>query len=376
MTPDKLLCYFSRILNTSKHTSISAYAQLAQNLREAVERGEYTAGQLVASEHELARKHGLSRVTVRRATDLLIEEGLLERRPGKGLYVREAEPEKTKVVKLIVGNLAWEPSVQLARGANQLARSSGIEVQVCDAHGNQAEILDSLLHLSKNGASGAILMALHTPSFNEAVLRVKAAGFPLVVADYQSHEIPVPAVSADNYQGGILAGQHLAGLGHTRVAFVGDCAATTVRARLDGFRDALAENDIVLPRSRVVDITPEDTLADWSEVVRHRVRSLLKSKECPTAIFCSCDAVARACYRVCASLKLRIPQDLSLVGFDDDPLAEWLSPALTTVRQPFAEIGQAAMRLLQHQLSGREGKPETTLLPVAWIERESTAKPR
>lgn len=349
---------------------------MAQELKRAVEKGEFTPGALVASEHELARKHKLSRVTVRRATDLLILEGLLERRPGKGLYVCEAKPKVTRVVKVIVGNLAWEPSVQVARGAQQVARKLGIEVQVCDAHGDQREDLDILLNLPDNGASGAILLALHTAAFNEAVVRVKAEGFPLVVADYQPGEMQVPAVAADNYEGGVLVGRHLAGLGHTRVAFVGDCAATTVRARLEGFRDALAEAGVTLPRSRVVDITPEDPLANWDERVKGIVSDVLKDTTRPTAIFCSCDAVARACYRVCAAQGLRIPQDLSLVGFDDDPLAEWLSPPLTTVRQPFTEIGKEAMRLLQKQLAGQTAvRVETVTLPVTWVERGSTAEP-
>mgnify|MGYP000894764861 FL=1 len=362
-------------MNTSKHTSISEYARLAQELKRAVAQGEYAPGELVASEHELARKHGLSRVTVRRATDLLIEEGLLERRPGKGLFVREAEPEATKVVKVIVGNLAWEPSVRVARGAQQVARKHGVEIQVCDAHGSQEENLATLMGLPQNGASGAILMALHTAAFNEAVVRIQAQEFPLVVIDHHPHEVAVPAVVADNYEGGALVGRHLAALGHTRVAFLGDCAASTVRARLDGFRDALAEAGVVLPRARVVDITPEDLLADWSEMVRQAADGLLGGPERPTAVFCSCDAVARACYRTCAALGLRIPQDVSLVGFDDDPLAEWLSPPLTTVRQPFTEMGQAAMRLLQERLAGREAKSETVTLPVEWVGRGSTAAP-
>lgn len=349
--------------------------RLAQELKRAVAKGEYAPGELVASEHELARKHKLSRVTVRRATDLLIEEGLLERRPGKGLYVRVAEPEATKIVKVIVGNLAWEPSVRVARGAQQVARKSGAEVQVCDAHGSQAEHLATLLNLPQNGAKGALLMALHTAAFNEAVVRIKEQGFPVVVIDHHPHEIDVPAVVADNYRGGALVGRHLAGLGHTRVAFLGDCAASTVRARLEGFRDALAEAGVVLPRSRIVDITPEDLLADWSEMVRQSAAALLGRAERPTAVFCSCDAVARACYRACAALGLRIPQDVSLVGFDDDPLAEWLSPPLTTVRQPFTEMGQAAMSVLQERFAGRCPAAGTVTLPVEWIERGSTAAP-
>ncbi len=375
MTPPERLCYCLATLNTSKHTSISAYARLARELKQAVAKGEYKPGERVASEHELARLRGLSRVTVRRATDLLIAEGLLERRAGKGLYVREDEPAATRTVKVIVGNLAWEPSVRVARGAQQVARQHGVEVQVYDAHGSQEENLGTLLNVTKNGASGAILMALHTAAFNEAVMCVKAQGFPLVVVDHHPCEFDVPAVVADNYAGGLLVGRHLASLGHARVAFVGDCVASTVRARLDGFRDALAEAGIVLPRASVVDITPEDTLADWSEMVRHAAERLLGAERRPTAVFCSCDAVARACYRACAALGLRIPQDVSLVGFDDDPLAEWLSPPLTTVRQPFAEMGRVAMRLLQRQLAEHEVKTETVVLPVEWVERGSTAAP-
>jgi LacI family xylobiose transport system transcriptional regulator len=279
------------------------------------------------------------------------------------------------VVKIIVGNLAWEPSVRIARGAKQVARKHGIEVQVCDAHGDQREDLEALLNLPKNGASGAILMALHTPAFNEAMVRVKAEGFPLVVTDYHPGEIWMPSVVADNYQGGTLVGRHLLALGHTRIAFVGDCGASTVRVRLDGFRDALADAGITLPRDRVIDITPDDPLSNWDERVQKMVTKLLKVSPRTTAIFCSCDAVARACYRVCAAQGFQIPSDLSLVGFDDDPLAEWLTPPLTTVRQPFTEMREAAMELLCEQLAGRSVLTQADPLPVTWVERGSTAAP-
>jgi len=363
------------ILNTSKHTSIPTYVRLANDVRQAVKKGEYAPGALVASEHELARRHHLSRVTVRRATELLVGEGLLERRAGKGLFVCEDEPAVTQVVKVIVGNLAWEPSVRVPRGAQQVARKHGIEIPVCDAHGSARENLETLLNLPHNGAKGAILMAVHTTDFNEAVVRVRATGFSLVVVDHHPREMAVPAVVADNYQGGFLVGRHLAGLGHSRVAFVGDCVASTVRARLDGFRDALAESGLALPRANIADIAPEDPLANWDEMVRQAVEGVLRSDARPTAVFCSCDAIARACYRVCKTLHLRIPEDLSLVGFDDDPLAEWLSPPLTTVRQPFTEMGQKAMAILQGQLAGQAAEAETVTLPVEWVERGSTAAP-
>jgi LacI family transcriptional regulator len=301
-----------------------------------------------------------------------VAECLLERRPGKGLYVRDTASPATSTVKVIVGNLAWEPSVRVARGVQEVAKKYGIEVQISDAHGSQEENLQALLSLPENGADGAVLMALHTSDFNEAVVQIKATGFPLVVVDDRLREIEVVSVAADNYQGGTLAGEHLAAAGHRRVAFVGDCAASTVHDRLDGFRDALAEAGIALPRRYVVDITPKDRFADWDEIVGQAVTALLQLESRPTAVFCSCDAVARACYRVCAALRLKVPEDVSLVGFDDDPLAEWLTPALTTVRQPFREMGRTAMELLLTQLTKRAARPENVVLPVEWVERGST----
>lgn len=358
--------------NTSMHTSIPAYQKLAGELKEALLRGDHVPGGKFASEHELARQYKLARVTVRRATELLVTEGLLERCPGKGLYVRDKKSPASTVVKVIVGNLAWEPSVRIARGVQEVAKKYGIEVQVSDAHGSQEENVQQLLNLAGNGADGAVLMALHTPAFNEAVVQIKSTGFPFVVVDDRLREIEVVSVAADNYQGGFLAGKHLAEEKHEDLAFIGDCSTSTVHDRLDGFRDALAESGIALKRSNVLDITPKDRFADWDANVRKCVNGLLERKKRPSAIFCSCDAVARACYRACTALGIRIPDDVSLVGFDDDPLAEWLSPALTTVRQPFTEMGQVAMELLFKQLTKNKVATDNRLLPVQWVERDST----
>ena len=362
--------------NTSMHTSIPAYQKLAGDLRKTLVRGDHAPGAQFSSEHELARLYGLSRVTVRRATELLVTEGVLERRPGKGLYVRDKGSPATTMVKVIVGNLAWEPSVRVARGVQQVAKKHGIEVQVSDAHGSQEENVDQLLNLPGNGADGAVLMALHTSAFNEAVVRIKSTGFPLVVVDDRLREVDVVSVAADNYQGGYLAGRHLMTLGHSHMAFIGDCSASTVHDRLDGFRDALAEGGIALPRTCVLDITPDDRFASWDESVSHKAKALLEREKRPSAIFCSCDAVARACYRACSALGLPVPSEVSLVGFDDDPLAEWLTPALTTVRQPFTEMGQKAMELLLKQLTKNVVEPENLLLPVQWVPRSSTAPKR
>ncbi|MCL1887357.1 MAG: GntR family transcriptional regulator [Kiritimatiellaeota bacterium] len=355
-------------------TGLPAYKTLASRLRASVARGRCAPGERVASEHELSRRHGLARVTVRKATELLVAEGLLERRPGKGLYVRDAKA--AGVVKILVGNLAWEPSVRIVRGAQQAARERGYELQVCDAHGDAGADMESVARLAGNGAKGALIVALHTPAFYAAVARLKAENFPFVLVDtHYREEIGIPSVAADNYQGGFLAGTRIAKLGHARAAFVGDAGASTVADRLDGFRDGLAEHGVALPRAMVRDIVAPDPFADWGELVRAACGELLRGKDRPTAVFCSCDAVARFCCRFCAEKHLNVPGDISVVGFDDDPMAEWLTPGLATVRQPFAEMGATAMRLLAAQLAGADAPRGHHALPVEWVGRGSLAKP-
>ena len=355
-------------------TGLPAYKRLAAELKAAVTEGRHAPGELVGSEHELSRRHGIARVTVRKATELLVEEGILERHPGKGLYLRDGTARG--VLKILAGNLAWEPSIRIVRGAREEARKHGYETQVFDAHGDATADMESVARLAGNGTKGALIVALHTPAFYAAVARLKSENFPFVLVDaHCREETGIPSVASDNYKGGFLAATRIAKSGHTAVGFIGDADASTVADRLNGFRDGLAEFGVALPRAMTRKIVPQDPFADWGEQVRGACKKLLSSTSRPTAIFCSCDAIARFCHRFCAEHHVRIPKDISIVGFDDDPMAEWLTPALTTIRQPFTEIGATAMRLLCEQLSGADAASQGHhALPVEWVKRGSLAK--
>src|SRR5687768_15914406 len=117
----------------------SVYEALAERLRHSIRKGDFRPGDLLGSEHELARQQSISRMTVRRASEILVNEGLIERRPGRGLYVRGGSVGTT-LVQVVAGNLEWEPSLQVSRGVQQVARQRGIQVQLYDAHGD--ELLD------------------------------------------------------------------------------------------------------------------------------------------------------------------------------------------------------------------------------------------
>jgi len=346
---------------------------VADRIRKRVTKTDAQPGDFIGSEYELARQEKVARMTVRRAIELLINEGLIERRPGKGLYVRD-RGVTTRMVQIIAGNLEWEPSLQVSRGAKSVAVEKGIQIQLYDAHGDLERDLDVMCQLPDSQAKGAIILSLHSAVFNEAVYGLKIKGFPFVLVDQKMQDIEVSSVTADNYGGGLQAGRALIAQGHQRIAFIGDLVATTVGERLAGLRDAMADAGLNFDRSLVLDLAEDkDRLGDWSGRIDQCTREAMGRPSPPTAIFFSCDAVARPAYRTLAGMGLRIPQDVSVVGFDDDPLAEWLTPGLSTLRQPFFEMGRVAMELLLKHMADPAAPAESRALPVTLVRRGSTA---
>ncbi len=365
------------ITSSGKYTGIPIYESLAERLRGSIREGRFAPGDLIGSEHELARQESISRMTVRKASELLIGEGLLERRPGKGLFVRDLAGLRGGVVQVIVGNLLWETSVQMARGVQEATRGDGTHVQLYDAQRDIGLDLQLIDQLPESSARGAVIVSLHHPAFSQAICRLQDKGFPFVLLDQRMRDIDVFSVTSDNHGGGVMVGEKLAQTGHKRIAFIGDLAAATVQDRLTGMRDGLADAGIAVPRSRIIDLNVgEDRFADWGQRIDAGVNRLMSQPNVPTAIFCSCDAIARQVYRALEALNLSVPQDVSIVGYDDDPLAEYLNPKLTTVRQPFRKMGESAMELLRKRIARPDAQAELCVLPVEWVERASVSSPR
>lgn len=274
-------------------------------------------------------------------------------------------------------NMHFNQCVQIAQGVQDAARGRGVEVQVYDAHGGLEEDLAFVRRLPESGVAGAVIMGLPHIRFNEELYALKLAAFPFVLVDAPLPGLAVPMVNADNYGAGYLAGQKVAEAGHRRVGFVGYLAAPTVVQRLNGVRDALAEVGVVLPRGMVGELQVADPLSDWGPEIARQVTALLSLPEPPTTLFFSSDEVAANAYPVIKGLGLRIPQDVSVIGFDGNPLCLWLDPPLATVAQSAREVGYQAMEmLLQH--SGPNGNGGGAVIPESrcvtqteWVPRAS-----
>jgi DNA-binding LacI/PurR family transcriptional regulator len=199
-------------------------------------------------------------------------------------------------------------------------------------------------------------------------------GLPIVTVD-QVPRPGVPSVNVDDRAGARAAAEHLLGLGHRRIGILtiqgrsatGDPTQMhPSRERLLGWREALAPAGVE-PTVVFATFRPAFAAVDAA-------RELLDRADRPTAVLCFSDAFAVAAVGVAQSLGLRVPEDVSIVGFDDSPLAAASRPPLTTVHQEVAEKGDVAVRALVSVMRGEQA-PESTLLPTTLVVRESTAPP-
>jgi LacI family transcriptional regulator len=231
-------------------------------------------------------------------------------------------------------------------------------------HDREVSLLERLMHGETDGA----LLILPEESSDE-LRQLAGHDFRFVVID-PLHELDenIPTVSAANASGANQATAHLIELGHRRIAVItGPSDGVATRRRLQGYHAALAASGI-MPDARLE--VAADFLADAGFTGADR---LLGSTDPPTAIFCFNDSLAIGAMQAARARRLRVPDDLSIVGFDDTPEAVAAFPALTTVRQPLAEIGRMAVSLLARLLGEHVVEPLHVELATRLVVRSSTA---
>ena len=353
------------------------YARLAERLRRKVSGGTLAPGAWLGTEVAIASEGGVSRMTARRAVQVLVDEGLVERRAGRGVFVRE-EGAAGRRVRFLAGNLLWMPAVRVAQAVQESAAGLGLDVEIFDARGDLSAFLKALAALPDGGAAGAVVMSQHDADFNRALAGLVAADFPFVVVDQALSDLPAPSVASDNRAGGRLAAEALLAAGHRDIAFLGDLSADTTAARAQGVADACAA--ALVPPPAFFDI-PGQRFADWQPAIVERIGEILAASRRPTALACSCDAVALHTMRALAARGVSVPRDMSVTGFDNDPIAEWSSPPLTTVRQDFAAMGRVAASAIAAALDGKAAAqddasaPAHTATAVALVARGSISAP-
>ena len=275
-----------------------------------------------------------------------------------------------ELIDLVFNDLDSPWTVEIIRGVEQVAHSCGVGTVVSAIHRRTAPTRQWMQNLRARASDGVILVTSELASPVHAELRRLNVGV-VVVDPAGVPSMDVPTIGATNWSGGLHATEYLISLGHKRIGFVaGPLRLECSRARLDGYRAACDAAGLAVPGELIVEGN------FYHESGFSGGKLLLGLKEPPTAIFASSDQMALGVYEAVRQRGLRVPGDVSVVGFDDLPEMRWSSPPLTTVRQPLAEMGQLAARTVLRLARGEKIESPRIELATELIVRDSAAPPR
>lgn len=275
---------------------------------------------------------------------------------------------RTQTVGVAVTTIADPFVAGVVAGIEDAAQESGFSVFLANSHAAAAREVSVVRSFEERRVDGIIVTssrvgALYVPLLER--LRV-----PIVLLNNQYPGEFSHSVMIDNVRASFDATWHLVELGHRRIAYLGDRHGRQSDAeRLTGYRKALREGRLPQPRDLVVhgDGKPEGA--------GPAIAKLLALPEPPTAVFCYNDMSALGAIRSIRGAGRRVPEDISIVGFDDLFFSQYIEPPLTTIRQPMRQMGRMAMETLLHLLAKR-GAAHSRKVPGELIVRESAAPPR
>lgn len=374
-----------------EHNSyISLHVQLHNQLRQLIISGRWHYGEKIPTETQLSRHLDISRTTVRLALQRAEVEGLIKRTAGRGTFVtyQPEENTSTHLVGYVTRSFDNEIHRVELNSAETELRSAGYRVIFSNATTSDEEVT-ILEHLLDYGIEGVMLYphAESTQAQKDILLRYQAKNIPVVFLDRTVHGIESDYVSSDNYNGGYTVAKYLIELGHQHIVFLQPIiqGLQPIDERYAGYCDALQEHGLpVYEPMRVVssdgyEFFETDVFQALSNEQNELIESItdgLKNLDPhPSAIFCVNDCLAIITLSVVQRMGLRVPDDISIVGFDDISLAAYVGVPLTTVSQDAHELGKVAARQLIGRLEGDITPSVRLEVPSQLRIRMSTSTP-
>jgi GntR family transcriptional regulator of arabinose operon len=375
-----------RLLAISRESSLPLHRQLLNELRHAIISGELKPHDHLPGELELVNQLGISRATVRRAWEAAVEEGLLYRVAGKGTYVSDVHVSRPRrrVVGFLVPGFHSAFDSQLLGGADSVLRAQGYGVLFACTERDVEEENRLLKEMCADGMAGLLVWPAIGQAANGRYLATAQSKLPIVLMDRPLPGLSLPCVTSHNYMGGTLATQHLLSLGHREIAFLASPLLDLwpIAERFRAYQETMRSVGLgplppvlIGPREEIRVDAVRHSIAETYAAEIAELAGVLGRPDRPTAIFAVNDLMALLTVIAADRAGLRVPHDLSVVGFDNLSLVEHFAPPLTTVAQDPFSIGAEAARRLLIMVEGEPVQDIWTLLPTRLVVRASTAPP-
>lgn len=282
---------------------------------------------------------------------------------------RSFKQQRSKLIGIIIPILEHPAYSRMASSIERRLFDYNYRALICNSEEDEQRENEYIEMLLRQRVEGIIINSSARNS--ESLFELTQKDIPIVLFDRMLPEMQCNQVFCDNSQGGYTAMKHLAELGHRRIGVVAAPAyPEVITRRIRGTREAVA--DLGLDPDPELLVTGDTQLFDMGY---QAAQNLLRLNLRPTAIFAMTDVTAVGVMHAAAEAGLKIPDDLSVVGYDDLPIAAYMIPPLTTVAQPFIEMAETAVDLLFKQIDDPELKPEKAVLATRLVVRGTTAPP-
>lgn len=283
---------------------------------------------------------------------------------------RSLRRQETQTIGVLIPQLDHPFFSRLCFAIEKALFASDYRALICSAEENREKENAYIQMLLRQRVDGVITVP--TGHSIESIHRLMKNSVPVVVLDRDMPELTVSRVTSDNYQGTYDGTKHLIELGHTNIAVIGGPAYSDPMVhRIKGIRAAMEDHGLQISQDRMV-IGSQQQFEMGYTATKH----FLQGDNPPTAIFALTDVMAVGSLHAASEMGLKLPDDLSVIGFDDIPMAAYYLPSLTTIAQPIYEMGEVAVKLMLKCLREPKKSFETVRLNTRLVKRQSTAQPR
>lgn len=373
------------------------YEKIFESVKNQILSKAYGIGERIPSEKELAETYKVSRITSKKALELLTNERLIVRKPGRGSFVADPEtdfepaaapsqaaaasafPTEMTTIGLVITDFGNSYGTGLIYGMEEASREHDCFLVLRRSFGipaNEELAIQKFLHL---GVDGLIVFPAQGEYFNEEILKLVIGRFPLILIDRHLKGVSAASISTDNAAAASKATKYLFELGHRHISFLSPppMDTTAVEDRVEGFIQAHAEHGIAVDRELwVSDLTSTLPNSFCDKNIEQDITKLmdhLKRHPAITAFFAIEYNIALLAKSAVERLGLRIPQDISIICFDSPPTGLGGGYAFTHIRQNEEEMGRLAVGNVLRILQG-QSVPNKILLEADLIVGDSTDK--
>ena len=278
--------------------------------------------------------------------------------------------KRTHTIGLIVPTITNPGFAESTRGIQDRADAAGLSVLLGNSN-YEAGTEEKLIRVFREMQVDGMVMTTTNPK-SQALQALVSDGFPFVVLYSTIRRGPISCVGVDNFQGGYMATKHLINNGHQRIAMIAGAFSFSdkSRHRWNGYRKCLRDNGIAYNNRYMIQTTY------GLKSGRESIQKFLRLDSSPTAVFCSNDYLAIGVMEGAREMGLHLPDELSIVGFDDIALASYVTPGLDTIHQPAYEMGVLGVEALMNRIENGHKPPVRRLFELELIIRGSVSAPQ